>query len=235
MNVGSALDGTSRCVEKGVPIHRNRFPGLPLPQVAQQAGQRTVIVVQHGLPVNVGEVVEHVGPPGAVSRLHRGVGYKRPEVKLRLDHEMPNVHIAEEHVVGVERRRIEEAVGLLPGNRRIGQITRRIGGRTVWVGGNADLIAIQPIERGTVSLHSVTAGNTVCALTDYSAAYVQIRIPLLVRRAIVDAKQSLVHAEKFEVNADALVSGQAIGRGQHIACQPLGIKRSAIGGIRIVG
>src|SRR5271167_703277 len=148
---------------------------------------------------------------------------------------MPNVHIAEEQIVGVERWRIEEAVGLLPGNRRVRQVTRGIGGWSVRVGGNPELIAIQPIERRAVPLHFVTASNAVCALADYSVTYVQISVPFLVRRAIIDAEQSLVHTEKFEGNADTLVPGQAIGPGQHIACQSFGIERSAVGGVRIVG
>src|ERR1017187_8004765 len=81
--------------------------------------------------------------------------------KQRLDDEVPDVHVAEVQVLGMERWRIEESIGLLPGNGGIGHITRVPRGlRGIYR--DAGLQAIHPaFGPGTPSTGSLRAPRQV--------------------------------------------------------------------------
>src|ERR1035441_184256 len=100
--------------------------------------------------------------------------------KQWLDDEVPDVHVAEVQVLGVERRGIEKSIGLLPCNSGIGHITRvprGLGG----VHRNAWLQAVHPaFGPGTSRTGSWRAPRQV------GRRDVEEGVGILIRWAVVD-------------------------------------------------
>src|SRR6266852_1818396 len=121
-------------VEKALLVDRDGFAFQRSNRAihrARKSGQRAVIVVQYGLPIDVSEPGESTrlfsGCPIAVLLFKRSdVGVEGPVKKQRLGHEVADVHAVEEESGGVECGRVGEAVGLLPANSFIREITSLI-------------------------------------------------------------------------------------------------------------
>src|ERR1700687_3881605 len=110
--------GEDRRVEKALLVERDGF-ALKLSKRSihrtRKSGQRAVIVIQYGLPIDVSEASESArlgrGRPIAVLLFEGGdVGVEGPVKKQRLGHEVADVHAVEEEIGGVECGRVVEAV-----------------------------------------------------------------------------------------------------------------------------
>ena len=110
--------------KKGIEIDRQRLTRFRL-DICKQPSQRAIVIVQHGLPVNIVEREEQIVGPGAVTSggclliKIEGVGQEQG-----LDYKMPDVDVAEGQIPGVKSRRIVKTVFLLPGDSGVGYIAR---------------------------------------------------------------------------------------------------------------
>ena len=142
---GLALEQASEGLTPRLPLHSAVSTGALkktsslIEIVLLSPGQRAVVVVEHGLPVDAGEIVEHFGSPRAVHALDvvRAAGGGEvcsalPEIRSprnslgrleqRIDDIVPDVDIGEEQIGRMERRRVKETVRLFPADRRVRQI-----------------------------------------------------------------------------------------------------------------